>query len=213
MRIKENWNQSLFGYVPRKPRWQLKGLNLPQILYYCGLRLETKYFPFFVFYFRRKRFALQKYSIYDTDPLRAKGKFILTHRDKKLLSIYQLDGRHANTAILLFAFGWYKNWHKNGLKKFQRPNMTFEFLPHSETSKMSLHHAKKKQFWLTCFHSRFSSGCHHKYCPVDNTCIFRKTSIVFFRRYNARAGWPLIENNFSLFNTETCSSLNSRKNG
>lgn len=76
------------------------------------------------------------------------------------------------------------------------------FFPTVRPQKCHCTMRKKNQFWLKCFHPRFNSGCYHKYCPVDNTCIFRKTSIALFRRYNARAGWPLIENNLSLFNTQ-----------
>lgn len=72
---------------------------------------------------------------------------------------------------------------------------------------------QKDQFWLKCFHLRFNDGCYHKYCPVYNTCNVRKTSTLFFRRYNVRAAWPLIENYFSFFNPQHVTRCIGKKMG
>lgn len=86
---------------------------------------------------------------------------------------------------------------QEGFVKFQSQNMTFKCHPHPRTSNITAP-GQKRQLLIEMF-SFAVQQFYHKHYSFNNTCTW-KTSTVLSRPCYTVAVWPLIENNFSLFN-------------
>lgn len=115
----------------------------------------------------------------------------------------QLGGRFAGiswryTKFVLFAFEWYKNCHKKILKKFIAKTWHLNAIP-TPGLQISLHQAKKRQLLIEMFSFAVQQWVLPQALFINNTCTW-KTSTALSRPCYTVAIWPLIENNFSLFN-------------